>query len=135
MAISAIVAAVSVGSTVYSINQQKKAARAQQRQQQLQSRRSQRQAIREAQIRQAQLSSSALGLGAAGGSAVSGGLSSLSSQVGGTLGYASQMSGLSKEISLASQRAQTAGAVADLGATVFTGIGGFDTLSKKLGIT
>jgi hypothetical protein len=40
------------------------------------------------------------------------------------------MSGLSKEISIASQKSQTAGAIAGLGSTVFQGIGGFDELKK-----
>ena len=129
LVISAVTATVG---TVASISQQQKAARAQAQQQQLQSRRSQRQAVREAQIRRAQTLATAQAAGAMGGSAVGGGLSSLSSQLGGTLGYASQMSGLSKEITMASSRAQTAGAVASLGMTAFSGLGGFDKLQGSL---
>ena len=66
-----------------------------------------------------------MGAGVTGGSALGGGLSSLSSQLGGSLGFAGQMSGLSKEISIASQNAQTAGAVAGLGGQVFSAAGGF----------
>lgn len=130
-ALAVISAVATVGGTIASINQSKKAARASERQQQLQARRSQRQAIREAQIRQAQLKSQATALGAAGGSGAAGGISSLSSQLGGSLGYASQQSGLSSQITMASQRAETFGAIAGLGSTVFQGVGGFDMLTNK----
>ena len=111
--------AATVG-TVVSVNQQKKAAAAQRQQQQVQAQRSQRQAMREAQIRRAQTQASAQGMGIVGGSALGGGLASLSSQLGGALGYAGQQSGLSKEISIASSKAQTAGAVAGLGMQAFS---------------
>ena len=136
MGIETILIASAIASTVgtvVSVNQQKKAAKLQQRQQQLQTQRSQRQAIREAQVRRAQTQATALGAGVTGGSALGGGLSSLSSQLGGSLGYASQMSGLSKEISIASSKAQTAGAIAGLGGTVFQGMGGFGELKKLVG--
>ena len=125
-ALAVISAVATVAGTVSSISSQKKAARAQQRQQQLQTQRSQRQAIREAQIRRAQTQSTALGAGVTGGSALGGGLSSLSSQLGGSLGFAGQMSGLSKEISIANQKASTAGAIAGLGMQAFSTFGGFD---------
>ena len=128
MAITAAIvgATAAVVGTVSSISSQKKAAEAQRKQQQVQAQRSQRQAIREAQIRRAQTQSTALGAGVTGGSALGGGLSSLSSQLGGSLGFAGQMSGLSKEISIASQKAQTAGAIAGLGMQAFSTFGGFD---------
>ena len=81
--------------------------------------------MREAQIRRAQTQASSLGMGVVGGSALGGGLSSLSSQLGSSLGYAGQQSGLSKEISIASSKAQTAGAVAGLGMNLFSSAGGF----------
>lgn len=125
----AIVAAIAtVGATAASVRQQKKASRAQQRQQELQTRRSQRQSVREAQIRRAQAQAQAQALGAGGGSAVAGGLSSISSQLGGGLGFAGQMSGLSKQISVASQKAQTAGAIAGLSGQAFSSLGGFGTI-------
>jgi len=124
-ALAVISAVATVAGTVSSISQQKKAAAAQRQQQQLQAQRSQRQAIREAQIRRAQTQASAQGMGIIGGSALGGGLSSLSSQLGGSLGYAGQQSGLSKEISIASSKAQTAGAVAGLGMQAFSSFGGF----------
>jgi hypothetical protein len=120
-----ISAGITAAGTIASVNQQKRAARAQRQQQTLQTRRSQRQAIRETQLKQAQLRASALGAGVVGGSAIGGGLSSLSSQLGSAQGFAGQMSGLSNQISIASQKAQTYGAVADLGMSAFQGFGGF----------
>lgn len=127
-AIAVIGAVASVGGTIMAVNQQKKAARLQQRQQDLATRRSQRQAIREAQIRRAQALSSAQALGGAGGSGVAGGISSLGSQLGGSLGFSSQMSGLSNEIGIASSRANTFGAIAGLGGSLFQAGGGFSTI-------
>lgn len=126
--IQAVAGVASVVGTVVSISQQKKAARAQQRQQELQVRRSQRAAIREAQLRRAQTQATALGMGVVGGSALAGGVSSLSSQVGEAMGFGSQMSGLSKQISIASTRTQTASAIAGLGAQTFSSLGGFSTM-------
>ena len=128
-----ISAGVAAAGTVASISQQKKAARASQRQQQLQAQRSQRQALREQQIRRAQMQAQAQALGASGGSAVLGGMSSLSSQLGSAVGYAGQQSGLSSQITMASQRAQTAGSIAGLGMTAFQGLGGFDMLAGGQG--
>lgn len=127
-ALAVVGAVASVAGTVMSVNQQKKAAAAQQRQQDLSTRRSQRQAIREAQIRRAQTMASAQGLGAAGGSGVAGGITSLNSQLGGALGFSTEMSGLSKEISVASSRANTYGAIAGLGGQLFQAGGGFGAL-------
>lgn len=121
-------ATAAVVGTAASISAQKKAARAQQQQQDLQVRRSQRAAIREAQLRRAQTQATALGMGVVGGSALAGGVSSLSSQVGEAMGFGSQMSGLSKQISIASTRAQTASAIAGLGAQTFSSLGGFSTM-------
>jgi len=127
----AIIGAVaSVGGTIATINAQKRASRLQQQQQQLATRQSQRQAIREAQIRRAQTMSSAQALGAVGGSAVAGGTTSLGSQLGGSLGFSSQMSGLSNQISMAQSRAATAGAIANLGGSVFQAAGGFDAFGS-----
>lgn len=116
--ISAIAGVISAVATVKGVKEQKKAAQAQQRQQQVEYRRSQRQALREAQLRRAQGMATAQSAGMLGGSAVSGGASSLASQAGSTLGFASQMSGLSKDISVATSRANTFGAIAGLGMNV-----------------
>jgi hypothetical protein len=128
----AIIGAVaSVGGTVASLNAQKRASRLQQQQQTLATRQSQRQAIREAQIRRAQTMSSAQALGAVGGSAVAGGTASLGSQLGGALGFSSQMSGLSKQIGIAQSRAATAGAIANLGGDVFQTAMSYDPFAPK----
>jgi hypothetical protein len=121
-------ATASVVGTVQSNRAQKKAAGAQRQQQQLQSRRSQRQAVREAQIRRAQGQVQAGALGVTGGSGLAGGQASLSSQLGGNIGFAGQMSGLSQEISMQQGRAQQGQALAGLGMQVFDNsdkIGGF----------
>ncbi len=120
-----VTATAATASAVSSSQHRKRAAAAQRKQQQLQAQRSQRQAVREAQIRRAQTQGTSQGLGVVGGSALGGGLSSLSSQLGGSLGYAGQLSGLSKQISIASQKAQTADAAAGLGMQFFNAAGGF----------
>lgn len=128
----AIIGAVaSVGGTIASLSAQKKAARLQQEQQTLATRRSQREAVREAQIRRAQTMSAGQALGVAGGSGVAGGVSSLGSQLGSALGFSSQMSGLSKQIGIAQSRASTAGAVANLGGSVFQMAGGFGAFGSQ----
>jgi len=116
--------------TVVNVQQQRKASAATRRQQGLSARRSQRQAIRESQIRRAQSQVQAGAMGVTGGSGLAGGQASLSSQLGGSLGFAGQMSGLSQEITMAQSRAQTAGAVAKLGME----LGGFEKLEKRFGV-
>ena len=104
--------------TVVSVSEQKKASKAQARQQGLSARRSQRQAIREAQIRRAQSQVQAGAMGVTGGSGLAGGQASLSSQLGSNIGFAGQMSGLNQQITMAQSRAQTAGDIAGLGLSV-----------------
>jgi hypothetical protein len=128
--ISTVLAVVSIGATVSSANQAKKANKLQQRQQEVQSAASRRAAIREMQIKRAQTVAGAQAAGASYGSGMAGGLSSLSSQVGSNLGYSTEMSGLSKQISIASQKADTMGAIAGLGMTAFNGVGGWDSLAN-----
>lgn len=130
--IAAIAGVAAVAGTAVSINQQKKASAASRRQQGLSARRSQRQAIREAQIRRAQSQVQAGAMGVTGGSGLAGGQSSLSSQLGGSLGFAGQMSGLSQEITMAQSRAQTAGAVAGLGMQAFANSDDISAGLKKI---
>ena len=111
MVISAVVGA---GAAVVSASNQQKAAKSAQKQQELSYNRSQKQAIREAQIRRAQATSSAQSMGAMTSSGFMGGVSSLTSQLGSTLGYSSQLSGLSKEQAMYQSRAATFGAASDL---------------------
>lgn len=125
-AVPIISAVVGVVGTVASIGPQRKASKARQKQETLSTRRSQRQAIREAQIRRAQALASAEGLGSAEGSGLAGGLSSTSSQLGGALGFSTEMSGLSRKVSKYTTRAGTYDALAGLGFTAFQASGGFD---------
>ena len=124
-----LAAVASVAGTAVSVKQGQEASKAQARQQGLSARRSQRQAIRESQIRRAQSQVQAGAMGVTGGSGLAGGQASLSSQLGSNIGFAGQMSGLSQQITMAQSRAQTAGAVAGLGMQVFQGTGGFDKLN------
>ncbi len=118
--IAAVVGATAaVAGTAVSIKQGKEASAATRRQQGLSARRSQRQAIREAQIRRAQSQVQAGAMGVTAGSGLAGGQASLSSQLGGSLGFAGQMSGLSQQITMAQSRAQTAGDIAGLGIQAF----------------
>ena len=104
-----LAAGVAQGATGY-IAQRKaaKAARAQnalqRKQQELATRRQRRSAIREAQIQRAQTQSAAGTAGTLGGSAVSGGLGSLTSQLGSGLGYSTQQGGISSDIFSIQQR-------------------------------
>ena len=127
---SVVGATAAVVGTIQAGKAQKRSAAAQRQQQQLQSRRSQRQAVREAQIRRAQGQVQAGALGVTGGSGLAGGQASLSSQLGGNLGFAGQMSGLSQEISMQQSRAQTAGAIAGLGGSIFSAAGGFGAFAS-----
>ena len=115
MAVVATIAAVAgAGASIASAVNQQKAAKSAQKQQELSYNRSQKQAIREAQIRRAQATSSAQSMGAMTSSGFAGGVSSLTSQLGSTLGYSSQLSGLSKEQAMYQSRAATFGAASDL---------------------
>lgn len=125
-------AVIGTAGTVYSVNQQKKAARATQKQQVEQSRRSQRQALREAQIRKAQTQQTATATGAQFGSGLAGGISSLGSQVGSTLGFSSMMSGLNKTIAMAGANAEFGAAVGNLGFKAFDTLGGPEWLKGKV---
>ena len=108
-------AVASVAGTVMSYRGQKKAASAQREQQAVATRRSRRQAIREAQIRRAQSVSSAQASGTLNSSGAAGGIGSLSSQVGSEMGYSTQMSGLSAQISAGAAQASRGQAIAGLG--------------------
>lgn len=106
---------------------QRQAAAEQQKAQQLQYRRSQRQAIRQAQLARAQSIVTAGAVGGDTGSGSAGGLSGLGSQLGGNLGYGSQLSGLNANIGAFNQQAanaafrgQTFGALAGIGKSLFS---------------
>jgi len=132
--IAAVIGAVAtVGGTVLSYSAQQKAASAQKKQQNLETRRSQRQAIREAQIKRAQALASGANMGALGGSALAGGTGALGSQLGSGLGFSTQMSGLSNVISSQTNRANMFSSLASIGSAVYQNSGGFqrsDTANK-----
>ena len=127
-AVTGVVGAVSLAKSARAA---RKEGEAQAQQDKLATRRSQRQAIREAQIRRAQTLASAQGVGALDSSGVQGGISSLSSQLGGTLGFSTEMSGLSQRITKLRTKADTYGALAGLGFTVFNATGGFEAFGNK----
>ena len=129
--VAVIGAVATVGGTIMAHNAQKKAARAAQKQQDLSTQRSNRQAIREAQLRRAATIAAGASMGAMGGSALAGGLSSLGAQLGSGLGFSSQMSGLSAEISKYQQKAEMWGSVASMGGSLFQAAGGFDAFGSK----
>lgn len=132
LALLAVSTAATVVGTVKSVNAAKKADKLQRKQQNLERQRQTRAAIREAQLKRAQAISSANASGAGFGSGIQGGISSLGSQFGGTLGYASQMSGLSSQIGMATNQANTWGSIADMGMKGFSGFGGWDFLKGGL---
>ena len=131
--ITLVLGAVSVAGTAKSISMQRKAAAASTRQQELVAARDRRQAIREAQIRRAQGLASAQALGISGGSLTGGGSASIGSQLGGTLGFSSEMSGLSSRITRLSSQASMYGDIAGLAAGGFNAFDGWSQLGKKLG--
>jgi hypothetical protein len=119
-ALLAIGAVASVAGTYTSYRNQKKAAAASAQQQQIATRRSRRQAIRQAQIARAQAIASASAQGATGSSASLGGVSALGSQLGSGLGYSTQMSALSGDITRYTSRAQTGQAIAGIGSSMMS---------------
>lgn len=132
--VAAVIGAVaSVGGTIASVGAQRKATRLQQQQQEATYRRQQRAAIREGQIRRSQGMATAQAMGVTGGSVTGGGVASIGSQTGSTLGFATQMSGLSSQIGMAQSRASTFGAIASIGGDVFQMAQGPDRLRAMIG--
>ena len=125
LAIGAIGTFAQISASKQAASEQRKARAAQRRVQQEQTRRSRLQALRQAQLTRARAQSTGIGIGAGESSGLAGGLSSVSANTGAALGSASQLSGLSNQISVFNQnaadaqsRAQTFGAVAGLGSTI-----------------
>lgn len=104
-----------VAGTLASIKGQQKAQKAQEKQQALATRRSRRQAIRQAQLIRAQSIASAQGSGTLQSSGAAGGIGSLSSQLGESLGFSTQMSGLSGDISSGLRQASFGQSLAGIG--------------------
>lgn len=140
-AITAVVGtAASISAQQKAAATQEKMAEQQQRQQELAYRRQQIQAIREAQIRRAQGLATAQAAGVGTTSLVGGGIGSIGSQLGSTLGYSSQQSGISQNISRLGIQANNQlslanmfGNVADIGSSVFQFSGGPERLRNWLG--
>ena len=101
----AVFTAISTFMGMKAAKQQKKAQREQQRQQNLAARRSRTQALRQAQIAQAKARASGAGLGVAETSGLRGGLAANQAQLGEGLGFSTQMSGLSQNVSMFQQKA------------------------------
>ena len=97
--------AASLYSGYQASKEQKKAREAQQRQQNLQYRRSQISNLRQAQLAAARSQVQAGAFGSLGGSGFAGGRAGLGAGFGSASGYASQLSGLSNDISVYQQRA------------------------------
>lgn len=125
-AVSGVVGAVGA---IQSARAQRESVQLQQRQQEVATRRSRLQAIRQAQISRARAVSAGAAYGGLFGSGVAGGVSSLGSQLGSELGFSSQMSGLSRDIAAAQARATKWGAISNLGFTAFNALGGFDNFN------
>lgn len=135
-----VLATATIATGVESIKQsekardaQQRAAAAQRKAEKVRATQSQRRANREVLIRRAQAKAQAESLGGRGGSAIAGGISSLSSQFGSAVGFAGQMSGLSQDVNMF--QAQAAGAAArsemfgSLSGT-FGNLGGYETIAN-----
>lgn len=144
---SVIAAVATVGSTAASINAQKRATRAQvgiaqqqQQQQELAYRRQQRATIREAQVRRSQGMATSQAAGVVGSSVAGGGAASIGSQAGSALGFGSQLSGLSSNItnlgisaSGFQQQANMFSSLAQIGGNVFQATDGPARFKKWFG--
>lgn len=110
--------------TFQSIQSQKKAAKKQDKLNALQAQRERRQAIREARIERAQVLNSGIQVGAGESSAVSGGISSVASQLGSNLGFSNQTEKLGKAINRDLRRASNFQGLASFGQQAFSfGVG------------
>lgn len=121
MAFQAVMGAITIATGVESIKQaekardaQQQAAAAQRKAERARATQSQRRANREVLIRRAQAKAQAEALGGRGGSAIAGGISSLSSQFGSAVGFAGQMSGLSQDINMFQAQAASAAARSEM---------------------
>ena len=128
--IAAVSGAVGVAATVKSLSAQRKEARLRKQQQEVATRRSRRQAIRQAQITRAQAIATAQGQGALTSSSAQGGIGAIGSQLGEQLGFSTQMSALSRDIGSAASDASLFGSLGQLGFTGFQQFGGFGALSE-----
>lgn len=108
----------------------KKAASAQRKQQEIATRQSRRAAIRERVIRSAEVTAAANAYGSSTSSGFEGNIGSLGSQLGSGLGFSTQMSGLSSQISSAQSRMQTGSALSGFGFGLFNASGTFGEMFR-----
>lgn len=108
-------AVVGVGATIAAGNASRKAARAQQQAQEVQAKRQRRAAIRSNILASARARASAQAAGTSQSSGLFGAIGAGRSQLGSELGFGSQLSGLSANISKFNMQAQTYGDIAKLG--------------------
>lgn len=118
-------AAIAAVATVYSVDQQRKAQKAQRKSEKLQQRRADAQAardrrstIRQARVRRAQILNESAQTGAAGSSSESGAIGSLQGQLGSQLGASFQNQALSGQISRQNIKASRYGGNASMGMSV-----------------
>lgn len=100
----------------------------------LRANRERRQSIRQAQLQRAQMAVAAQAYGAQGSSAIGGGMASLGSQVGESMGYATQMSGISQNLTRLDAEASKYAAMTKIGSSIYGSSlgGGFDTTKDIL---
>jgi hypothetical protein len=117
---------------------------AESRKAEIQNIRSVRQQIRQARISQSSMLNVGAQTGGMGGSGLSGGMSSIGSQLGSNLGYMSQIAAANTAIggfalgyntemsnaSMAASRQQLAGTQLGLATSIFGGVGGYDKVAK-----
>lgn len=141
-AVALVALAVTAASTAYSVDQQKKAGKAQQEGQDIASAQqksvdlaNKRQQLREERIRRAQIEQASANQGVGGSSGEAGAVSALGAQVGANVASINQgqmaaegISGAMSKAAGATQRAQVAQGVASLSGTVFSGAGGFNSI-------
>lgn len=142
MAFQAVMGAITIATGVESIKQaekargaQQQAAAAQRKAERARATQSQRRANREVLIRRAQAKAQAEALGGRGGSAIAGGISSLSSQFGSAVGFAGQMSGLSQDINMFQAQAASSAARSEMFGSLsgtFGNLGGYDAITGGL---
>lgn len=118
-ALSAVSAFAGVGLQLASLGASNRAADAARRQQELNNRRSRRQAIREAQLRRARALSFGVAFGAQDSSAVAGGVGSVGSQLGANLGFSTEYGALSNVITTNQQQARNLGAFSNFAFSFF----------------
>jgi len=114
-ALAIIGTTVGVGATINAANASKKAAAAKQKASNLQAKRQRRAAIRQNILASARARSSAESAGVAQSSGLAGGVGAGRSQLGAELGFGTQMSGLSAQVSAFQQQAQRSSMIAGLG--------------------